>query len=86
MQYLTEITEAISAAADKAAQDHNADLKQMLTSSAVFSAGMLFANYSFNEKVLEQAIASHEQMVRNVVRSMVENVCVSDGAGRKDRS
>ena len=78
MEYLTEITEAISAAADKAAQDHNADLKQMLTSSAVFSAGMLFANYSFDENVLKQAIESHEQMVRNVVRSMAENNKLTD--------
>lgn len=74
MQYLTEITEKITAAADFAAQEHKADVKQMpLMSSAVFSAGMLFANYSFDPKVLEEAISAHENTVRNVVASMVKS-------------
>lgn len=71
MEYLTEITEAIAAAADKAAKEHDADLKQMLTSSAVFSAGMLFANYSHDKEVMERAITAFETTVRNVVGSML---------------
>lgn len=73
MEYIQDITERIAIAADNAAAEYNADIKQMLTSSAVFAGGMLFSNYGHNAGVLEQALQAHSQTVRNVVESMVKN-------------
>ena len=70
--YIPDITEAIAKAADKAAAKHNADIAQMLVSSSVFVAGMIFANYAYDSDQLEAVMSNHNESVRNFVADMVK--------------
>ena len=70
--YIQDITETIAKAADKAARKHDADIMQMVISSAVFTAGMIFANYAHDPDQLEAAMDSHSRAVRNFVLDMVK--------------
>lgn len=70
--YIPHITEAIAKAADKAAAKHNADITQMLVSSSVFVAGMIFANYAHDADQLENAMTVHTESVRNFVADMIK--------------
>lgn len=70
--YIPNITEAIAKAADKAATKHNADSSQMLVSSSVFVAGMIYSNYAHDADQLENALSVHADTVRNVVADMIK--------------
>jgi len=80
MEYIQEITERIAAAADAAAAEYNADIKQMMTSAAVFAGGTIFANFGHTPEVLELAIQAYGTTVRNVIESMVKNQLAEDAA------
>lgn len=68
--YNPNLTLALFAAADKAAQEQNADMKQMLMASAVFVAGMIFSNHADDPEQQEAALCFHESAVRYFVADM----------------
>lgn len=71
-EYKPEITMAIAAAADQAAKEHGADFKQMLMSSAVFTAGLIHVNYGTDPEQREAVLQFHETAVRNFVADMLQ--------------